>query len=314
MDSNYNQQTNANLNQQGNTYQQGNSDQRNAPYQQTDPYGNNSYGNYGGACHSDSGADPQKAPNIFQQFIISFIPPQYNRLTKVRTGSMIGFVTLLALIATIISFVSLALSIGPIDRNEWERVLPDFEIKDGRLYIEEDFIFDESNTFIYMTDKVSGFSYDDASSIAAEGYRNILLVGRDGLSIMQDREYQQGRFSDLGSDLEISRDWIVDTFLPIMVVLVVIGYIIFFVGRVFWYFLCAAIYLVFALIIASVMKKQQSAGALFRTAVYSKVLMFVVATLLSVVPIVGFSVPFMLRIVVTTGFMGFAIAKLPDHN
>lgn len=314
MDSNYNQQTNANLNQQGNTYQQGNSDQRNAPYQQTDPYRDNSYGNYGGAYHSDGGPDSRKAPNIFQQFIISFIPPQYDRLTKVRTGSMIGFVTLLALIATIISFVSLALSFGSIDRNEWERVLPDFEIKDGRLYIEEDFTFDESNTFIYMTDKVSGFSYDDASSIAAEGYRNILLVGRDGLSVMQDREYQQGRFSDLGSDLEISRDWIVDTFMPIMVVLVVIGYIIFFVGRVFWYFLCAAIYLVFALIIASVMKKQQSAGALFRIAVYSKVLMFVVATLLSVVPIVGFSVPFMLRIVVTIGFMGFAIAKLPDHN
>ena len=302
MDNNYDQQTNVNQDQQGKTYRQ------------TPSYMDNGYGNYGGACHSDGGPDSRKAPNIFQQFIISFIPPQYNRLTKVRTGSMIGFVTLLALIATIISFVSLALSIGPIDRNEWERVLPDFEIKDGRLYIEEDFIFDESNTFIYMTDKVSGFSYDDASSIAAEGYRNILLVGRDGLSIMQDREYQQGRFSDLGSDLEISRDWIVDTFMPIMVVLVVIGYIIFFVGRVFWYFLCAAIYLVFALIIASVMKKQQSAGALFRIAVYSKVLMFVVATLLSVVPIVGFSVPFMLRIFVTTGFMGFAIAKLPDHN
>ena len=72
--------------------------------------------------------------------------------------------------------------------------------------------------------------------------------------------------------------------------------------------------MVIILIIASVMKKQQSAGALFRIAVYSKVLMFVVATLLSVVPIVGFSVPFMLRIFVTTGFMGFAIAKLPDHN
>ncbi|MDE6925420.1 MAG: DUF1189 domain-containing protein, partial [Acetatifactor sp.] len=104
------------------------------------------------------------------------------------------------------------------------------------------------------------------------------------------------------------------TFMPIMVVLVVIGYIIFFVGRVFWYFLCAAIYLVFALIIASVMKKRQPAGALFRIAVYSKVLMFVVATLLSVVPVVGFSVPFMLRIVITIGFMGFAIAKLPDHH
>ena len=80
MDNNYNPQNNENSNQQGN------------PYQQPNPYMNNGYGNYGGPYNYGGNPEPQKAPNIFQQFYISFIPPQYNRMTKVKTGSMIGFV------------------------------------------------------------------------------------------------------------------------------------------------------------------------------------------------------------------------------
>ncbi len=305
---NYNQQTNVNPGQQGNSYQQGN------PGQQGNPYMNNGYGGYGGAYHSGGDPESQKAPNVFQQFVLSFVPPRYGRLTKVKTGSMIGFVTLLALIATIISFAGFAVSFASDDGKEWVDALPDFEVTDGRLYIDEDFLYDEGITFVYVTDDINRFSYDDASAIAAEGYRNVLLAGRDSISIMQGGEYQQGDYSDLGSDLEISRDWIVETLMPVMMVLMVIGYIIFFVGRIFWYFLCAAVYLLFAMLIARIMGKKQPAGALFRTAVYSKVLMFVVATLLGVVPFVSFSVPFILRVAITLGFMGFAIAKLPEGN
>lgn len=269
-------------------------------YQQTDYYGGN--------------PEPEKAPNIFQQFVLAFIPPQYNRLMKVKTGSMIGFVTLLALIATILSFVSFAFSFAAIDGSGWSDAIPDFEVSDGRLYIDGDYEFDESGMYVYITDEISGFTYDEASRIASRGYRNIILIGRDRISIMQNGEYQQGDFRNLGDDLEISKDWIVNTFMPLVMGFVTVGYLFFFVGRVFWYFLCAAVYLLFALIIASILKKQLSAGELFRTAVYSKVLMFVVMTFLDLIPFVGNFVPFILRVAITVGFMAFAIAKLPDRN
>ena len=102
MDNNYNQQTNANPYQQGNSYQQNDS--------YANPYLDNGFGGYGSSNNYGSNPEPVKVPNIFQQFVLAFIPPQYNRLTKVKTGSMIGFVTLLALIATILSFVVFALS------------------------------------------------------------------------------------------------------------------------------------------------------------------------------------------------------------
>lgn len=302
MENQYSQQTNQNSNQQ------------NDPY--AGSYANNVYGSsyhYGG---SGSYQEPEKAPNIFQQFVLAFIPPQYNRLTKVKTGSMIGFVTLLALIATILSFVRFAFSYAAFDGSGWADAIPDFEIADGRLYIDgdEDFQIDGDGIYVYITDDINRFTEEDASQLAAQGYPKSLLIGRERISVRQNGEYQQLDFSDLGDELVINKDWIVNTFMPLMMGFVTVGYLFFFVGRVFWYFLCAAVYMLFALIIASILKKQLSAGALFRTAVYSKVLMFVVMTFLDLIPFVSNFVPFILRIAITVGFMAFAIAKLPDRN
>lgn len=306
--------------QQGNAYQQGQYYQHGNPYQQSSSYqqgstymggsyrGQDSTYNYGG------NSEPQKAPNIFQQFVLSFIPFRYEGLTRVTTGSMIGFVTLLALIATVISFISLAISFSPAELQTWTNKLPDFEIRDGHLFIEEDFLYDEDDMFVYMTEDIDAFTYEDAANLAAEGYQSIILVGRDRVSSMQNWEYQQGDFDNLAGEIEISKTWIVDTLLPMLKIVAIFGYVIFFVGRVLWYFLCAAVYLLFAMLIASVMKKQQSAGALYRVAVYSKVLMFVIAALLSELSFVHFSVPLLLRAAITIAFMGVAIAKLPGKN
>ena len=102
--------------------------------------------------------------------------------------------------------------------------------------------------------------------------------------------------------------------MPFIMVFLCVAYIVYFLWRVLWYFLCAAVYLLFAMLIASVLKKQVPGEALFRTAVYAKVLMFAVATVLDLIPLVDLSVPFLFRVAITTVFMGFAIAKLPDNR
>lgn len=293
--------------QQSNPYQQGNPYQQSNPYQQGNPYMANGGGYYG------ANPEPEKAPNIFQQFALAFVPTKYSRLTKVKTGSMIGFVTLLVLIATVFSFISLVFEISSVDMEEVAAQLPDFTIKNGRLHMDEDFLLDESDVFIYMTEDIEGFSYDDADELFDEGYRKIMLIGRDRLSIMQNTEYQQFDYSQLGN-LEISRTWIVTKLIPLILIIVAIAYIFVFVGKALWYFLCAAVYLLIAMLISSVMRKGQEAGALFRTAVYAKVLMFVIATAVDLLMIKNVSIPFYLRGAVTVAFMGVAIAKLPNDQ
>lgn len=227
---------------------------------------------------------------------------------------MIGFVTLLVLVATLLSFASVMVSFSSIDMGEIASKLPEFALEDGRLYMEEDFLFDEGNVFVYMTEGIDSFSYEDADAIADEGYQNVMLVGRDRLSLMQNGEYQQLDFSDLGDSFALSREWIATKMAPFIMVIIIVLYTVFFLWRILWYFLCAAVFLLFGMLIASVMNKRVSAEALFRTAVYAKVLMFVVATVFDLIPLVDLSVPFLFRVAITTVFMGFAIAKLPDNR
>lgn len=278
--------------------------------QQRNPYGQgNGYGNYGGI-----NTEPQKAPNIFQQFALAFVPPKYDRLTKVKTGSMIGFVTLLVLAAALLSFFSIAIEFASIDMEELVEKLPDFTITGGRLYMDEDFWLDEGSVFVYMTEDIDEFSYEDTADLAAEGYQDIILVGRDRVSVMQNWEYKQIDFRNFGDTLEISRERIATFIGPFLMLTLILVYLVIFVGMGLGYFLSAAVYLLFAMLIAAIMKKQIETGALFRVAVYSKVLMFVAATILDLIPFVSFSVPFLLRAAITIGFMAFAIAKLPDNR
>ena len=259
---------------------------------------------------------PQKAPNIFKQFVLAFVPNQYGRLAKVKTGSMIGFVVLLVLLATIIGFVRFSTVVLPlINQLETSDSIPDFSIKNGKLSIGREVAFDQDGIFIYITDEVDRFTYQDAEALEDAGYRQVMLISQTNMVIMDDGEYQQAKWSDLGNTTTIDKEWLIDTILPVAWVAVVVGYLFYFVGRVFWYFFCAAIYLIVALIISSIMNKKVSGGALYRVAVYSKVFMFVIMTfvgLISFIVLPGIlTVP--MRFVITCVFMGVAISKLPDN-
>lgn len=307
---NTNQQSGMNDAQQGNGYQQ---PYTNAGGGYTSPDYSNPYGSYG----NDQGGQVQvKAPNVFQQFAYAFVPPKYGSLAKVKTGSMIGFVVLLTLVATLLSAAKFFIGFSSIGNSlDFMDEIPDFGLEDGRFFIDEEFMYEEDTIFIYMTDEISGFDFDDADYARELGYSNILLVGRDKISIMQDGEYQEARFKDLnlGGDVTINKEWIEETVLPALSVIMVIGYVLFFIFRTLWYFFCAMLYFLVALAAAAIMRRKVTAGALYKTAVYSKVLMFVVATVLGLIPFIHIGVPGIIRTVITIVFMCFAISKLPRN-
>lgn len=257
----------------------------------------------------------QKAPNIFMQFAYSFVPPKYDSLTKVKTGSMIGFVTLFMLVITLISFVTFGLQYiigGGVEEVLDE--LPDFELADGYFYIDEDYLYDEGDAFVLLTGYDEEFTYEDVKELSSMGYRTVLLVTRNKLCMLNNGEYQEYYFYQMGDNLELNKEWIINTLMPVIWVFIAIGFVFFFVFRTLWYFVCAAVYLLIAMLISLVFQKKASAGDLFRAAVYAKVPMFVVALVLSVLPFVHFSIPGVLRTVITIVIMGFAVWSLPQKN
>lgn len=306
---------NGNSNKEGNSYQQGNFYPQGAPYQ-NGAYNNfnNQFGGY------NENRIPRKAPNVFKQFFYSFVPSKYGNFASVGAGGMIGFVTLLTFVATLILIIRVWLSfliIGGIDT--FLNVIPDFEIRNGRFSIEEEFYMAKEDSYFYFTDQVDEFTYDDIKELRKEGYTEILLISRDNLAMYQDNEYQEHYFSDLvPNTTTVNKSWITDVFMPMIWIAILIGMLFFFIGRTFWYFACAAMYLLVGFIIADVLRKNVSAGNLFRTAVYAKVVMFVAVPVLSWIPFGPVVIPGILkasvRFVVTVIFMAFAIQYMPQNR
>ncbi|MDE7232613.1 MAG: DUF1189 domain-containing protein, partial [Lachnospiraceae bacterium] len=266
-------------------------------------------------------AEPQKAPNIFQQFVLSFVPTKDDRLMKVKVGSMILFVMFLAFVSVVISFISYMIGFTSFDVNALVDRLPDFTITDGNLDIEEDFLYEEGDMYVYITDDVEGFTYGDAAWKAADGYRDIILVGRKQIYIMQNKgklRYQYVGFETFGRNKQLSKERAVDALMPVLRGLLIFEYIVTFVGKVLGYFLFAALYMLFAMLIASIMKKQLETGVLFRTAVYAKVFMFVIMMILELSRIVNFKILslllFFIKVAATIGFMALVIAELPENR
>lgn len=273
--------------------------------QQPNPYFNNADG-YG---------QPQKAPNIFQQFALSFVPSQYGRLAKVKTGSMIGFVVLLVLFVTVVQFIVTALGLAVLlNPQSMEENIPEFSLKNGELTIAgDDIILDQGRLLIYITDEKNSFTYDDVKELSDKGYTQILLIGKKNLAIMQNGKYQQVAFRDFAKGFSIDKDWAINELVPIIWVCVCVGFVFYFIGSALWYFLCAAAYLLIGLIICSVMNKTVPAGTLYRTAIYAKVIMFMVTFLFKLIPLAGSGFLVLVSPVVTILFMTFAIRQLPPQ-
>lgn len=244
---------------------------------------------------------PQKSPNIFKSFVYSFIPEKYRQLMNVKTGSMIGFVTLLMLVVTLIDFALLGISFksGFVDG------FPDIVIRGGQLHIDKNFLYNSNGIYVFITDEVDEYSYEEVKALANSGYSQILMAGRDKLAYMRYWEYQEIYFSDMadvGEELVI-KDWLKENLLPILYVFIVIVFLVFFIFRVLWYFLCSAIYLLIGMLIASAFGKRLQAGQIFKIAVYSKVPVFMLALLVEVVSLMHSSMPVFIRIIITLIFM-----------
>lgn len=274
------------------------------------------YNMYNQDYTGESNQTEVKAPSFFMQFPYAFNPQKYGELMRTKTGSMIGFVTLFLAICTIITYISFAISFSNTD--EIKEVLdqfPDFYLTDGEFYIEEDFEYDDPNkaAYIYLTDDIDEFTLNDAQMLYdEEGYTSVILVAHSNLVYENNGEYNQLRFSDI-SQFDFDKEWILQTFLPGLFAVISIGFVFYFVGRTFWYFFCALVYMLIGMICAKIFHKEFTGGVLYKTAVYAKVLMTAVVCLLSIFNF-SFAIPAFVRTMITLAMMLVAFNSLPQKN
>ena len=254
----------------------------------------------------ESEPSKSKRPNILKQFGYSFLPHRYKELATVKIGSMVGFVTLLSFVSTLcILTVFLSTFVARGGADGFLNWIPEFELRNGILSLEEDCVKGIGSSCIYLSDQTDGFTLDDMEHLYDQGYRNVLLGGREKYIIMNRRNYTDGYYTEFGDDFELNRKIVVEKLTPFLWIGFGIGHFIFFVGRTFWYFGCAALYYLAALLITTLLHRKIPTGTLFRVAVYAKVPVFVVRTFWTAFYLSG-----IFRITITAGLMAFAIRHL----
>lgn len=249
-------------------------------------------------------------PNIFRSFLYALMPTKYDRLINVKAGSTIGFVFLLVLIVTLVNMTVFGIRYC----GEFDKEFPEILIlRDGSLYIEEEYVLDEGTRYLLVTDRVNGFCYEDVKEMAAAGYRQIWLVGRDNMVAFQyPVPYKELYFADLvGNGKEIR---VKDALRVISYIAIACVTVIFYIGGVLWYFLCSTVLLVIGLIAARLYKRALSAEQIFRIAIYSQVLVYVAAMFVNVCTFMHWDIPNFIKAAITVLFLIGVIRLMPQTD
>ncbi len=250
----------------------------------------------------------KKAPNIFKQFIFSFVPPKYAELANAKVVSMILMVCILILFISSLLFAVEIWEEGGI--NEMVGIFPDFEVRNGELFIEEPYFDDEDNNVWYITDEIEEFQYEDVEYYLNQGNEKVVLIGRYNVCIYEDGEFKEASLKEQGDDIFSNKD-IEESVYPFVYIMFLGSVLIVFVGKVCWYFISSAIYLLIGMLIAKIMGKKISNVNTFKAAVYAKIPFFVIANIIKLFGI-GFGVMAIPRELLTLIFLACCIKHLPQ--
>lgn len=224
--------------------------------------------------------------NVFKEMGLSIYSyGSYSQFLKNRKGKVFGFGVLLVtiyylvvyLIPVMINMVSPYGLVQGLREN-----VPDFELRDGTLWVEEVVEIDRSGTYILIdTDPYYVFYGADEMEEYFRGYPQFLLMDSEKMIVKSNGEVDELYFSDL--DLDFSREDLAE-FIPWL-------YVIYFVIMFFAYFWIVGLFFfgvlfvaLIGMIAASAMKCPLTFGQLYLLGIYSRTLPLLIKALVSFLP------------------------------
>ncbi len=222
--------------------------------------------------------------NFFQQIKTAVIKPtEYYRLSKVSSGRLTGFVFLFVFIIslfTIIPFSYGAFGSGGISKVLQENI-PDFKMSHGELTVAERYENDDGLTYILIDTSVNEFTLEEVD----HSYNQVMLISKTNMISYNNSKTQEFRFSDLGN-LSFDKS-IVDTFIPLLHVILIIVIIFMYLFMIAGFYLTALLYSIVGLIVSSVSHLTLPYARIFKVAIYSKVTASIVTVLIHLIANLG---------------------------
>ena len=232
--------------------------------------------------------------NIFLIPPFSFIPAKYRKLLFESGGKVFASLLIYFILLNIITGIIASTSISGLGE-EVKNALPDFELSNGKLSVEEPMEYDKDGSYVAVDDSITDITYSMIEDIVNSGdYKTVMVAGRDAIGIFSDEKIQLFEYSQI-PNFELSRSTLCDKWIPMLKPVI----IIFFVFAAFFeigiYYLAAVILQIPAgLIASSFTGRKFGETERFRVSVLAKFPVYVIVFILKKI---GLPVGFLINIV-----------------
>lgn len=253
--------------------------------------------------------------NVFKELTLSVYDTKSykeflkNKPTKVFLAGMVLMVVYF-LLTMVAPFMKFQIEYGGF-ANIIQEYVPDFELKDGVLWTEETFEYEEGGTYILIdTDPDFYFYNADEIEYYISDYYQVILMDSEKVIIKDKGQIQSAYFSDLGIDFTKENLFGFVPYAYLIVGAFLLIAFLFMTGAFFFGVLFVAL---LGMIAASCMKFQLTFGQLYLLGIYARTLPILIKAVLSYLP---FTIPmfFVINFGISVLYLVLAIQKMRDQG
>lgn len=252
--------------------------------------------------------------NVFREMALSvYSYGSYRQFLKNKKGKVFGFGVLLMVIYFAITMLLPSL-IGPDSFLGWvnslQEKIPDFQLKDGVLWVEDVVEIDTGTSYIYIDTSPEHTAYSSAEyTFAFFDYDNVLIVFSKNFIVKSDGKWQNSKFPMLEEDF--GKEDVMD-FIPWLYVIYAVFLVIAYVWMTAWFFFGVLFVALIGMIIVSSMNVRLTFGQLYLVGIYSRTLPLIIKALVSFLP---FGIPFfwVFNFGLSALIIGLAMTKMKEQ-
>lgn len=254
--------------------------------------------------------------NIFKEMALSIYSyKSYRSFLKNKKFKVFGFGVVLMIIYFLITMgIPLAdfmVKSGGIG-NAIEEYVPDFELTNGVLWVDDTFLYDYGDTYVEI-DTDPDYVFYSAGEMwdFLNDYSDVIMMDSEKIIIKDNGQVQELYFDDIYFDF--SRDELM-RWVPYAYLIIGITMAVAFVWMTAWFFVGALFVALIGMIVRSCMKCNLTFGQLYVMAIYSRTLPLLIKALLSLIPfhIPLFPFSFVINFGVSVLILGLAMQKLKE--
>lgn len=253
--------------------------------------------------------------NVFKEMALSIYSyGSYSEFLKNKKGKVFGFGMLLIFIYFLISwFIPSMMDIGTPSGlvQQAREVIPDFELKDGVLWVADVIEMEEGGTYIWIdTDPTSFFYGANEMAQYLRSYTDAILMDSEKIIVKNNGQVQELYFSDLGIDFD-KEDLL--EYIPTLYAFIIIFHIFAYIWMAALFFFGVLFVALLTMIVNSAMHYKLTFGQLYLLGIYSRTLPLIIKALKSFLP---FNIPmfWVINFGLSVLIIGMAIKNMKEQE